>query len=90
MKVDIPQIRTITFSYGEYFYIEEDLLILKSLYDDFSEELYSITSLRPRTARISLPQLEHLNEDLSINLVESLTNFSTRITETGLGGLIYQ
>ena len=83
MKVDIPQIRTITFSYGEYFYIEEDLLILKSLYDDFSEELYSITSLRPRTARISLPQLEHLNEDLSINLVESLTNFSTRITETG-------
>ena len=83
MRSIIPQIRTITFSYGEYLYNEKNFFAIKNIYDDFSEMLYSQSSLVPRTARISLPILENLNEDLSINLIESLTNLSERITEIG-------
>ena len=83
MRSIIPQIRTITFSYGEYLYNEENFFAIKNIYDDFSEMLYSQASLEPRTARISLPILENLNEDLSVNLIKSLTNLSERITEIG-------
>ena len=79
----IPGIRTITFSYDKYNYVEEDLLERYSLFQHLSYSFNSISGEYPRTSRISLPTVDELSESRSVEILDSLNSLCANSKSIG-------